>query len=291
MPFLNTGRFIEEAIQSVVDQTHSNWELLLIDDGSTDASTQIALSHHHKEAERFRYLAHKTHESRGASAARNLGLHHVRGDYVALLDSDDVWVPNQLERQVEILKSTPQAGIVYGNTEYWYSWAGSGGGAGRDFFPKLGVPSHTLFAPPRLLALYLSNKATVPCTCSILIRSGVIKDIGGFEEEFRHIYTDQVFYAKLFACTPAFVVDEPWGKYRRHENSCVAVAEKKGTVDAVHLSYLEWLEGYLREQHIQDKEVWMALSEELWNLNYAQVRRSHRRWSSGGSGSRVNSVT
>src|SRR5215211_5603498 len=84
--FLNAEKFIEEAIESVFGQTYDDWELLLVDDGSTDYSTQIALRYAEHYPEKVRYLEHPGHENRGMSAARNLGLSHARGEYVAFLD-------------------------------------------------------------------------------------------------------------------------------------------------------------------------------------------------------------
>src|SRR5215207_11709928 len=100
MIFLNAEKFIEEAIESVFAQTYDNSELLLVDDGSTDDSTQIALRYAERDPEKVRYLEHPGHRNRGMSASRNLGVSHAEGEYVAFLDADDVWLPYKLQRQV-----------------------------------------------------------------------------------------------------------------------------------------------------------------------------------------------
>src|SRR5918997_1425231 len=112
LPFLNAEKFIEEAIESVFAQTYDDWELLLIDDGSTDGSTRIALQYAERHRGRVRYLEHPEHQNRGVSASRNLGISHARGEYVAFLDADDVWLEHKLEQQVAILSSHPEAGMV-----------------------------------------------------------------------------------------------------------------------------------------------------------------------------------
>ncbi|HEX8089705.1 MAG TPA: glycosyltransferase family 2 protein, partial [Blastocatellia bacterium] len=89
--FLNAEEFIAEAIESVFDQTYSDWELLLVDDGSTDASAEIALRYAAGYRGRVRYLEHEGHQNRGMSASRNLGIASARGEFVAFLDADDVW--------------------------------------------------------------------------------------------------------------------------------------------------------------------------------------------------------
>src|SRR5678815_1955714 len=142
--FLNAEQFIQEAIESVFAQTYDNWELLLVDDGSSDASTAVARRYAEQYPERVCYLEHPGRQNRGASASRNLGIRHAEGEYIALLDVDDVWLPHKLEQQVAIMESQPEAAMVYGLSEYWYSWTGWPEDQGRDFVYDLGVPPNTL---------------------------------------------------------------------------------------------------------------------------------------------------
>src|SRR5215216_3945677 len=134
--FLNTEGFLGEAIESVLAQTHENLELVLVDDGSTDGSTKVARRYAERFPEKVRYLEHEGHENRGAAASRNLGLRQARGEYIALLDADDVWLPNKLQEQVAILDSHPEVGMVYGLSQYWHSWTMSPEDAHRDHVLK-----------------------------------------------------------------------------------------------------------------------------------------------------------
>ncbi|MGH7298931.1 MAG: glycosyltransferase family 2 protein, partial [Candidatus Rokuibacteriota bacterium] len=113
VPFFNAHRFIEESVASVRAQTYPSWELLLADDGSDDGSSEIARTHARRDPQRVRYLEQPGHARRGASAARNLAIRHARGRYIALLDADDVWLPNKLASQVAIMDARPEAGMVY----------------------------------------------------------------------------------------------------------------------------------------------------------------------------------
>src|SRR5215212_9690533 len=151
--FLNEERFIEEAIQSVFAQSYENWELLLVDDGSSDASTQIALRYAEQYPAKVRYLEHPAHENRGMSASRNLGISYAKGEYIAFLDADDVWLEHKLKQQVAILDSHPEAGMLYGKTQYWRSWTGDPEDTRLDFVPELGIRVDTLYEPPTLLTL------------------------------------------------------------------------------------------------------------------------------------------
>src|SRR5436190_7580701 len=93
IPFWNTEKFLQEAIDSVVSQSYENWELLLVDDGSTDLSTEIAQQCAKQNPKKIHCLQHDAHDNRGVSAARNLGIRHAAGEYVCFLDADDVFLP------------------------------------------------------------------------------------------------------------------------------------------------------------------------------------------------------
>jgi glycosyltransferase involved in cell wall biosynthesis len=244
MPFFNLERFIEESIDSVLAQTYPDWELLLIDDGSTDGSPAIARRYAGLHPERIRYLSHEGGANRGASASRNLGIREARGEYIALLDADDTWVPRKLEEQVAILDAHPDVGSLYGRTLYWYSWTGLDRDRERDFVDHRSLPTGRVHHPPALLVATLTGRAAVPGTCSLLARKSVIDGIGGFEEEFTRLYEDQVFYAKLFLAAPVYVSGECWDRYRRHDDSSCSRAERLGDVDTWRLRYLEWFGEY-----------------------------------------------
>jgi len=264
MIFFNEEKFIREAIESVFAQTYENWELLLVDDGSTDGSTEIALRHAERWPEKVRYLEHEEHGNRGASAARNLGISNAKGEYIAFLDADDVWLPHKLERQVAILNSQPEAAMLCGATQWWYSWTGNPEDAKRDHIRGVGVQPDTLVMPPKLLTLFLKNAINVPCTCSVLLRREIIEATGGFEEAIRRLYTDQAFYAKVCLKAPVFVSGDCLDRYRQHPDSCCSVAKRTGEHHFFRLFYLNWLEAYLTAQGIKNAEVWRALRKKQW---------------------------
>jgi glycosyltransferase involved in cell wall biosynthesis len=267
MIFFNEEKFLPEAIESVFAQTYENWELLLIDDGSTDGSTKIAIRHAEQYPEKVRYLAHDEHRNRGASAARNLGLSNAKGKYIAFLDADDVWLPHKLDQQVEILNSQPAAAMLCGATEWWYSWTGNPEDTKRDHIRALSVHPDTLVMPPKLLTLFLKNN-NVPCTCSVLVRREIIDATGGFEEAFRHVFTDQAFYAKVCLKAPVFVSGGCWDRYRQHPDSCCAVAKRTKGLRSAERFYLNWLETYLLAEGIKSSEIWRALRKRQWSCRH-----------------------
>jgi glycosyltransferase involved in cell wall biosynthesis len=276
-PFLNAGGFIREAVDSVLAQTYPHWELLLVDDGSTDESTSIAQAFAAAHPDRIRYLAHSGRANKGASASRNLATAAARGEYIAFLDADDVYLPRKLERQVPLLDEHPQAGMLYGGTEYWYSWTGRPEDRGRDWvWQRYGVAANTTIDPPRMLATFLRDGGTVPCMGSVLARRTVIEQVGGWEESFRHICTDQVFHAKLSLNVRLFIADGCWDRYRQHERSACHLVQRAGQSDAAFEGYLCWLEGYLRQQRVTDAEVWAALRGALRRLRHPWMHRLQR---------------
>jgi len=273
IPFFNTEKFIGEAIESVLAQTYDHWELLLVDDGSTDGSTKIALEYVRRHPDKVYYSKHNNHENRGISATLNLGIQKAKGTYIAVLDSDDLWLPAKLEQQVVIMDSYPEADLVYGPTHYWYSWTGKPEDIERDFVCELGLQPNMLYKPPTLFVpFFLRADVITPCPCSVMVRREVIDRVGGFEEDFQYIYTDQAFYAKVCLTGAVFVSSECWAKYRRgRRDSCVAAVNWEGRSDAVRLFFLNWIEKYLSEQGVKNPEIWKELQEALWPYHHPRL--------------------
>jgi glycosyltransferase involved in cell wall biosynthesis len=115
IPCYNYGWLLPETLDSLLAQTYTNWECLIIDDGSTDNSRSVGETYASRDA-RFRYI----HQSnKGMSAARNCGLDKARGEYIQLLDADDLLVPHKLERQVSFLEIHPTVDLLYGDVRFF----------------------------------------------------------------------------------------------------------------------------------------------------------------------------
>ncbi len=262
--FLNGETYLKEAIESIFAQTYEHWELLLVDDGSTDLSTAIAQQYALQYPAKVQFLQHEGHQNRGMSATRNLGIANSRGEFIAFLDADDVWLPHKLERQVAAFEHCPQAGMVANPTKYWYSWTGNAVDQTRDCLRKIGVPSNVCYDPPTLLSRLLRKEVNAPATCGVLIRRSVIEQIGGFEESFRGLFEDRVFFSKVYLEFPVFVISECLDWYRQHPDSACYLEERSGRYSPYkhsesHFKFLQWLERYLLQEGIEDKEVWQAL--------------------------------
>lgn len=110
MPSWNTADFIAESIRSVIAQTYTDWELIIVDDCSTDRTDEVVASFHDS---RIRYF--KNELNSGAALTRNRALREARGEWIAFLDSDDLWAPEKLERQIAFMREN---GCVFSYHEY-----------------------------------------------------------------------------------------------------------------------------------------------------------------------------
>jgi glycosyltransferase involved in cell wall biosynthesis/SAM-dependent methyltransferase len=241
--FHNEERFLAEAIESVLAQTYPAWELLLCDDGSTDGSTAIARRCAAQHPDRIRYLQHPDRANRGMSATRNLGLAHARGEMIAFLDGDDVWVPEKLDRQVDLLLQHPTAAAVYGRLHVWHGWTRQEADLARDYVQPLGGPADTLVQPPDLLIRFLRNDVFTPS--GLLFRRDVLREVGGYEESFRGMHEDGIVLAKICLRWPLYASGEVWYKYRQHPDSCCTQEIAAGRDRDALRNYLAWLSGYL----------------------------------------------
>jgi glycosyltransferase involved in cell wall biosynthesis len=282
--FADAAPFLPDAIASVYAQSFSDWDLILVDDGSRDGSAEIARTAADGDPRRVRYVQHPGGVNRGKSVSRNLGAAVSTGEYLAWLDADDVWFPRKLEQQVAILDAHTRAALVYGRTQHWYSWTGRADDRDRDYLSYLGVDPNTVVEPPLLLTLALESRAPTPGPGEVLVRRGAFERVGGFDEEWRsNLFEDQVFLAKLYLVEPVFVSDEVWIRYRRHDASSTRIAGA-GERYAVGLLYLRWLERYLRDNAVADRRLWRGLRGKRRRYRHPRVFALERRLRGRGIG-------
>jgi len=115
IPLFNKENYIEATLQSVVNQTYGEIELVIMDDSSTDKSYQLAEAFLQSHSQRFRNIKIRSRRNTGQAGARNDGIASAEGEYVAFLDADDVWHPEKLEKQVDLLERHSHLDIVFCN--------------------------------------------------------------------------------------------------------------------------------------------------------------------------------
>lgn len=171
IPSYNRIRYIEEAISSIESQSYQDYEIIIVDDGSTDGS--LALLEDFSKKGRIKLYTHADYQNRGQSSSINLGLEHAVGEFIAVLDSDDYFSPDKLARQVSFLEKNQDFGLVYGQ--------GNAVDANGGFLYTVPDDSHTEFSDP--------NNLLLDCYMALpggsLIRRSVFDRVGGFEESFR----------------------------------------------------------------------------------------------------------
>jgi glycosyltransferase involved in cell wall biosynthesis len=225
--FLNPLPYLHEAIESVMRQSLDDWELLLVDDGSSDGSTEAAHEYAAAHPGRIRYYEHPGHENLGMSASRNLGLRHARGRYVAFLDGDDVYMPQRLERHVAILDASPQVDMVQSELVLWYSWQPPSQRICDDQWMPFLAATDRVIPPPEGLLMVLAEPMLRTGICNITVRRSVALELA-FEPRFRGLHEDQAFLAKIYLEKTVYVLQEYLAKYRRHPASLVRRMKTSG---------------------------------------------------------------
>jgi glycosyltransferase involved in cell wall biosynthesis len=254
IPAFNYGRYLGEALQSLQAQTYRQWECIVLDDGSTDDTPQVA-TRYAAEDRRIRYIRQS---NQGQPAARNNALRAARGDYIQLLDADDLIESDKLRNQVEFLEARRDVDIVYGSVRYFPAespserrlslfgpdapWMPCTSGAGSDV----------------LLALVEKNIMVINAP---LIRRNTFEDVGPFDESLPRaddwdIWTRCALAGKRFEYrdepgTLALVRSHPVSLTKRDRRllACslaihrkVASAATNGNVRAANQAVIEWLE-------------------------------------------------
>jgi glycosyltransferase involved in cell wall biosynthesis len=274
--FFDVEKYLAEMIDSVLAQDYDEFELLLVDDGSTDGSTSVARHYAARHPERIRYLEHAGHSNLGTCAGRNLGIRHAQGEFIALIDGDDVWRPYKLREQVSLLDRLPQVDAVFGAGNYWSSYVG-----GRDEAVQSGhARNYPIYPPEALLKVYPLGKGTAPCL-DLLARRAIVDEVGGFEEEFvgpLFLYEDQAFLMKLYLHGTIYFSDQVWLDYRQHDRSCTATGIREGLGRDARRYCLEWFETYLAgTHHKHDLRIRLALTRALHRYRHPFILRAGRR--------------
>ena len=202
IPAYNRVEYIDQTVQSVLDQTYPAVELIVVDDGSTDGSYERLQQY----GSRIRLLTHDGHRNRGQSAAINLGLSQAKGDYIAILDSDDYWALNKLEVQVGFLQANPHIGLVYSN--------GYAVDAGGEYLYDIYPASHVEHNDP--------NRVLLDCYILLpqnsLVRRDVFDRAGRFNEQYRAAQ-DHDMLLRIVEITAIHYLPDYLFYYRRHGDS------------------------------------------------------------------------
>lgn len=205
IPVYNGERYLAETLQSVAAQTEEDWEVIAVNDGSNDGSLAILEEAVRNDPGRVRVI---TISNGGVSRARNHGVREARGEYIAFLDQDDLWLPEKLHLQLDQFRSDRSLGISYTNESI--------------------INSQGILVKERALSLdgrknrgwvfrYLIFNNFIPVS-SIMIKKDVFDTIGGFDTRYA-LAEDYDFLLKAVRIVPVDFIDKPLVLYREHGES------------------------------------------------------------------------
>lgn len=207
MPAFNAERHIAESIQTVLEQTFVDWELIVVDDGSTDSTAEV-VARYQADDPRIHLVRR---DNGGQAAARNTGIRHSSAPLVAFLDADDLWLPEKLERQLDILQQT-NADLVYSDGYVFYD---DGSSERADFFAI--VPG-AVDGPTMFRLLYAGNRIA---TLSVVVQRQALERVGFFVESrrFQNCEDYDLWLRLAHAGCNFYGLGDKLMRYRRHSAS------------------------------------------------------------------------
>ncbi|MBF0546927.1 MAG: glycosyltransferase [Candidatus Riflebacteria bacterium] len=202
IPVFNRADLVSDAIKSAINQSYENIEIIVVDDGSTDLTGMVV--------QQFSAVRYFWQENRGQGAARNKGILKSTGDFIAFLDSDDLWLPEKISRQVEFLHKNKQFGMVYSDCEYFEISE-----SGNPIKKKVRVNPHQGWISKEL---FLENFIA---SCTPLVRREVFEECGVFNESaLLRCREDWEMWLRIASRFQIGYMPETLAKYRFHsENS------------------------------------------------------------------------
>ena len=209
LPFYNHLEWTNQAVKSVLTQSYQDYEIILIDDGSReDYRRKYGI-----EDERIKFY---TQENKGRSAARNVGLRMAKGKYITFLDSDDLYLPNKLEKQHKVLEDTPETGMAYTNFMVMNEEG--------IILNKYGNPQIELTGNIYPDLLFIDG--AIITTPSVMIRNEIFSIVGEFDEKM-HICEDLDLWRRIARITNVIQIREPYVyvRYRKAPDSLWAAVK------------------------------------------------------------------
>jgi glycosyltransferase involved in cell wall biosynthesis len=226
MPSYNYANYLPLAIDGVLSQTFADLELIIADDCSTDESREVA---HQRSRNDKRVVTVFRQTNGGLACTRNTALEHVRGEFVAFCDADDIWLPHKLQTQVESLKLSSGAGFLHSDAQIIDS---QGALTGQRFSQMNHRRGQTL-SGDLFSELCYRNFICVP---SVLVRNEAIQRVGGFDETLRSL-EDWVCWTRIAKDCRFSYCKDPLVQYRVHSTSLShqTLGMARNRVEAVQL--------------------------------------------------------
>ncbi len=209
LPTYNCAKYVGAAVESVLNQTYRNFELIIVDDGSTD-DTDEALAQYISNNNKIRYIKQ---ENKGHAGARNTGMAAATGDYIAFIDSDDKWMPEKLDEQVWVLQEDPEVGLVHCNVY--------GFGENQEVRVRGSqLTQEQLNDYSGYIFDNLYSRKIIITTTTVMIRKKCIDAVGMFDENLtRYGSEDRELFLRILRNYKAKYVNKPLAMYRNRSDS------------------------------------------------------------------------
>lgn len=203
IPVYNASRFLEETINSIQEQTYSNWEAIFIDDCSSDNSYNL-IKKYQKEDKRIKLIKNKTNS--GAAVSRNNGIDHAEGDYLCFLDADDKWHPKKLEKQINFMQEL--------NCEFSFT--------GYQFANEKCTPNGKIVLVPNKINYKQALKNTTIWTSTVMFDMGKLTKDDIYMPNIKRGQDTATWWKVLKKIEYAYGLNEVLSYYRRTNNSLSA---------------------------------------------------------------------
>jgi glycosyltransferase involved in cell wall biosynthesis len=239
LPVFNGEPYLATAIDSVCAQSFKHFELLIIDDGSSDNSLAVARQYAEKHPDRIQLLTHRGHRNRGVAASRNLALRNARGTFTAFIDQDDTWLPEKLEQQTAFMQEHPDIALCYTRAGIIRHSRNSRFTPGIE---ELGdePPTEFLSALFKVILVELNYIFS-----AVMVRTTILRNVGGLPEHLPFQSDDRIMVAKVCANHRIARLPKVLTRFRSHDTHYTAgvLASGIGPMIIFDLQYrlVQWL--------------------------------------------------
>ncbi|MBD8013469.1 glycosyltransferase family 2 protein [Planococcus wigleyi] len=241
IPTYNRSELLKKAIESLENQSHQNFEIIIIDDCSTDDTAEVVRG---MDDERIIYLRHDT--NKGGSEARNTGIKQATGSFIGFLDSDDQWLPDKLERQLKQFEGQPDVGVVY---------------TGVQVVDEHNQPTRKIVPAYKgeiLPKLFESN--CIDTTSSVLVKREVLDQVQGFDASLPSCQ-DWDLYIRLAQVTKFDFVKESLVLFYHHSGERITTNKK-----SVLTGHMSIFEKYKELAKKQSKSTFHRFTLTIWKV-------------------------
>lgn len=248
----NSEKYLRETLDSIVNQTFKDWELIVIDDGSSDSTGLLIREYQDKGYPIFYHYQNNS----GLSNSRNKALELSKGKYIAFIDHDDLWVANKLKLQVQMLETNERIGLIHSN---WVSFNAKG-------------YQVTMFSRPQPCGMVFQNQLDdysfgIP---TVMIRREVLKELDHFFEPSLTICEEVDLFLRICLIWEVGYIHDVLARYRMHSKSLLV---SKGDRYGIELEYIANKQKQLLgdKYHLYEKEIARLFARAAYQKAYYQM--------------------